>query len=149
MKDEPKTIDVEAEVVTVIPLDGSIGNPIRAALATVSRGQNETQLFAPAEQPTMRGRRPSGVVFQDSTVPKESRGVPIEEPPDFKVPKRSAKSTAEELTGCSVVARDRDDGRCSLEVIWSSSQRQEFTGNTWWLALCDLKYHLDRRAKKK
>jgi hypothetical protein len=134
---KPEFIDVQAEIV---PMDGPY-TPRRAALATRARGPE--QIFEPAPEPEMRGRRPSGVVFRADDVPPESAGVPIAPPPETAVTKRSAKGVAEELTGRPVQMRE-GDGRCFIEVVFPQ-QRLEFAGRTWFLALLTLKNHLDKR----
>jgi hypothetical protein len=131
-------IDVQAEIV---PMEGPY-TPRRAALATRARGPE--QIFAPAPEPEMRGRRPSGHVFRAENVPAEAAGVPIAEPPETAVTKRSAKGVAEELTQRPVQVREGDDGRCFIEVVFPQ-ERLEFAGRTWFLALLTLKNHLDRR----
>lgn len=67
--------------------------------------------------------------------------------PEKIVPKRTAKSVAEELTGRPVKAKEQH-GRYWLFVEYLSGTR-EFSGATWWFALCALNAHLAKEKAKK
>jgi hypothetical protein len=129
----------------VIPLVTSIAHPIRA-LATL-RGRDETQIFGPAPNPEMRGRRPSGVVMPAANVPKEMQGTPLHDGPVYAISKRSAKGVAEILTGCPVRVYEKEY-RCRIEVVFPG-QRLEFSAPTWFRALASLKSYLDDRLRRR
>lgn len=142
MSERVVTIDIDT---TVVPLAGSIASPTR--MLAVSRGARE-KLFAPPEQPAMRGRRPSGVVFSAPDVPKEARGEQVVKPPEqYAVTKRLAKSVAEQLTGCPITCRDMADGRKQIEVVMPM-ERIAFEGPTWFDALVPLKTHFEGRVRR-
>jgi hypothetical protein len=135
-------IDVDAEVSVIHPVPGLSS----ACRAVIIRGDSPETLFAPAPNMQMRGRRPSGVVFQADDVPKECRGVVDAEQPEYAVSKRTAKSVAEELTTQPVSCKEQA-GHCYIEVRFPGRPR-EFHGRTWFLALTSLKQWLDDPMRK-
>lgn len=137
---------IEAEVISIVPLEVSIASPFRALAVRSGKSDTPEAIFAPAKNPEMRGRRPSGVVFPIEDVPAGAAGVPIDEQPDIAITKRRAKSVAEELTKLPVACHERG-GYCHIEVVFPGN-RLEFHGRTWFLAVAGLKNYLDKPRRR-
>lgn len=137
-------IEVDAEVRILPPSE----TPENCKL-WLRRG-DKAQIFEPAREPEMNGRRPSGAVMtvDPAEIPPHMRPIPImENTLNVKVPKRTAKSVAEEMTKMPVRVRE-EGGRCFIEIHWPH-ERLAFSGMDWFLALASLKNHLDEKTKPK
>jgi len=91
------------------------------------------------------GRVPTGITFGRSEVPTEALAAPQSPESEPIVYKRTAISTAKELTGENVRGKE-NDGRCELRVSYPGEFRI-FTGRSWWHVLRVLFAQLESEKK--